>query len=255
MLSSEGNRGPYPSLASIPGCPGLAPAYRKAYTPNVATCPSLSIRHPSDPVFFALPPQPRCKYCGPEAVTEWYHDIAAHLKSVDPNHLVTTGEEGAAPACLWLSGKGAVHAPLVDSGLRLPAVMMSPLTGPPPSGCPALPAPRAPAPSVHATNTCAGFFDESSSFVAADPTDGNKWGPRSGQDFVANHDSPNIDYTVIHMWPDNWGVQPNDVAFGKTWIDFHTQASTALGKPLLMEGAAWPRVGPGGCVYAGMHAR
>ncbi|KAL6766264.1 hypothetical protein ACKKBG_A35330 [Auxenochlorella protothecoides x Auxenochlorella symbiontica] len=133
------------------------------------------IAYKDDPTIFSwnMLNEPRCKYCGPEAVTEWYHDIAAHLKSVDPNHLVTTGEEG--------------------------------------------------------------FFDESSSFVAADPTDGNKWGPRSGQDFVANHDSPNIDYTVIHMWPDNWGVQPNDIAFGKTWIDFHTQASTALGKPLLME--------------------
>lgn len=49
-----------------------------------------------DPTIFSwnLLNEPRCKYCGPEAVTEWYTDIAAHIKSVDSNHLVTTGEEG-----------------------------------------------------------------------------------------------------------------------------------------------------------------
>lgn len=38
--------------------------------------------------------QPRCKYCGPDAVNSWYHDMAAYIKSIDPNHMVTTGEEG-----------------------------------------------------------------------------------------------------------------------------------------------------------------
>ncbi|KAI7844213.1 hypothetical protein COHA_002347 [Chlorella ohadii] len=38
--------------------------------------------------------EPRCKYCGPEAVDSWYGEMADHLRSVDPNHLITTGEEG-----------------------------------------------------------------------------------------------------------------------------------------------------------------
>ena len=35
-----------------------------------------------------------------------------------------------------------------------------------------------------------------------DPNDGNRWGPRSGQDFRANHAHPDIDYAVMHLWPD-----------------------------------------------------
>ena len=131
------------------------------------------VAYRDDPTIFSwnLLNEPRCKYCGPEAVTEWYHDIAAHIKSVDPNHLVTTGEEG--------------------------------------------------------------FFDESSKYAAADPTDGNLWGPRSGQDFVANHDSPDIDYAVIHLWPNNWAAL--DIDFGKTWVSSHVRAAQELGKPLVVE--------------------
>ncbi|KAL4450094.1 hypothetical protein ABPG77_010763 [Micractinium sp. CCAP 211/92] len=49
-----------------------------------------------DPTIFSwnLMNEPRCKYCGPEAVDGWYGELSAHLKSIDPNHLVTTGEEG-----------------------------------------------------------------------------------------------------------------------------------------------------------------
>lgn len=38
--------------------------------------------------------------------------------------------------------------------------------------------------------------------AAYDPNDGNQWGPRSGQDFRANHAHPSIDYAVMHLWPD-----------------------------------------------------
>ncbi|KAL4451865.1 hypothetical protein ABPG75_007527 [Micractinium tetrahymenae] len=38
--------------------------------------------------------EPRCKYCTAEPVDSWYGEMAAHLKSVDPSHLLTTGEEG-----------------------------------------------------------------------------------------------------------------------------------------------------------------
>lgn len=32
------------------------------------------------------------------------------------------------------------------------------------------------------------------------PDDGNRWGVRTGQDFVTNHESPDIDYAVMHQW-------------------------------------------------------
>jgi len=41
-----------------------------------------------------LPLQPRCVNCGPDAIDTWIADIAQFLKTVDPNHLVTVGEEG-----------------------------------------------------------------------------------------------------------------------------------------------------------------
>jgi len=30
------------------------------------------------------------------------------------------------------------------------------------------------------------------------------WALATGQDFVANHAIPEIDYAVAHLWPDNW---------------------------------------------------
>lgn len=38
--------------------------------------------------------QPRCQYCGPQAINSWIEEISQHLKRIAPNHLVTTGEEG-----------------------------------------------------------------------------------------------------------------------------------------------------------------
>lgn len=94
-----------------------------------------------------------------------------------------------------------------------------------------------------------GFFDESSQYASADPTDGNKWGPRSGQDFVANHASADIDYAVIHMWPDNWAVVNEGIAFGQNWMQSHLSAVASLSKPMIVEGEAlWRRAHSGrGC--------
>jgi endo-1,4-beta-mannosidase len=30
------------------------------------------------------------------------------------------------------------------------------------------------------------------------------WALTTGQDFIANHDIPEIDFAVAHLWPDNW---------------------------------------------------
>lgn len=38
---------------------------------------------------------PRSGNCTPELITKWYDEMSTYIKSLDPNHLVTTGSEGA----------------------------------------------------------------------------------------------------------------------------------------------------------------
>jgi mannan endo-1,4-beta-mannosidase len=49
-----------------------------------------------DPTIMAwdLLNEPRCVGCKPGTVANWYSEMADYVKSIDPNHLVTTGEEG-----------------------------------------------------------------------------------------------------------------------------------------------------------------
>jgi mannan endo-1,4-beta-mannosidase len=48
-----------------------------------------------DAIFsFQIANELRCYDCPPEVLTNWYHDMAAHIKSLDPNHMVATGAEG-----------------------------------------------------------------------------------------------------------------------------------------------------------------
>lgn len=49
-----------------------------------------------DPTIMAwdLINEPVCKQCGPGAISKWVKPMAAYVKSLDPQHLVTVGEEG-----------------------------------------------------------------------------------------------------------------------------------------------------------------
>jgi mannan endo-1,4-beta-mannosidase len=94
----------------------------------------------------------------------WIYDTAAYIKSLDPNHMVTTGSEGALP-------------------------------------------------------------------------DGT-------QNFLSTHNSPNIDYATVHIWPQNWGwYDPANPAgtFNHTLAYAHLYFSNAerdcatLRKPLVLE--------------------
>jgi mannan endo-1,4-beta-mannosidase len=112
-----------------------------------------------DPAIFAweLANEPR-RY--PEA---WIDETAAYIKSLDPNHLVTTGLEGSPPG--------------------------------------------------------------------------------EGQDFRQAHDGRAIDYTTIHIWPQNWGwydpLRPETYAQAEArarqYFREHAAVSAALGKPLVLE--------------------
>ena len=33
---------------------------------------------------------------------------------------------------------------------------------------------------------------------------GSNWAAEEGQDFIADHNSSNVDFATIHCWPDNW---------------------------------------------------
>lgn len=50
-----------------------------------------------------------------------------------------------------------------------------------------------------------GFYTKGSSGEATNP--GTGWASLTGQDFIANHASPAIDFAAAHIWPDNWEVR------------------------------------------------
>jgi mannan endo-1,4-beta-mannosidase len=94
---------------------------------------------------------------------EWIDDTAAFIKSLDPNHLVTTGSEGEPP------------------------------------------------------------FE--------------------GQNFIETHNGENIDYTTIHIWPQNWGwynpEMPGSYLVAETqarnYFLEHEAYAVELNKPLVLE--------------------
>ena len=49
-----------------------------------------------------------------------------------------------------------------------------------------------------------GFYTKGSTGELVNP--GTGWASLTGQDFIANHASPAIDFAAAHIWPDNWEV-------------------------------------------------
>lgn len=119
--------------------------------------------------------EPRCRNCAGR-LQQWLEEMARYVKSLDSNHLLSTGEEG-----------------FYTAGSR-------------------------------------GSAD-------ANP---EMWALTTGQDFIANHDIPDIDFAVAHLWPDNWGVFSLGGTLGDDfsvdWIRAHTRdAHEVLGKPFVLE--------------------
>ena len=71
-----------------------AQAQYKAYIKAVVS------RYSSDPAIFAweLANEIRCSGCDTSVVTSWATEISAYIKSLDPVHMVTLGDEGWAPS-------------------------------------------------------------------------------------------------------------------------------------------------------------
>ncbi|ONK63002.1 uncharacterized protein A4U43_C07F10370 [Asparagus officinalis] len=58
-----------------------------------------------------------------------------------------------------------------------------------------------------------------------------------GSDFIANNQISQIDFTTIHIYPDQWinGADDNaETTFLQSWIASHTQDAGSLGKPLMI---------------------
>ncbi|KAJ7458493.1 CEL4a mannanase [Mycena latifolia] len=73
-----------------------------------------------------------------------------------------------------------------------------------------------------------GFFNEPSSpdFV---------YQGTLGVDFAANMKISTLDFGTFHMYPDSWGENANDVAWGSQWITDHASVMIAQNKPVIME--------------------
>jgi mannan endo-1,4-beta-mannosidase len=64
-----------------------------------------------------------------------------------------------------------------------------------------------------------------------------------GGDFIATHDGPDIDYTTIHIWPQNWGwyspelpgTYPAAELNARSYFQQHVTESEVLGKPMVLE--------------------
>jgi hypothetical protein len=57
-----------------------------------------------------------------------------------------------------------------------------------------------------------------------------RWAGQQGQDFVANHQTPGIDFATFHSWVDNW--LDDDITFQTNWIRQHAADAAAIGKPV-----------------------
>jgi hypothetical protein len=136
--------------------------------------------------------------------------MSAFLKSQDPNHLITIGEEGfysdggsngdnPQPN----SSEGLARAGQMDSCGHVtcfPAINAGAGAGMP--GVERRRADRLMGGSLW-TVCAAGHkhFQGLITGVAAPPSCVADWAPATGQDFIANHNIDSIDYAAFHMWP------------------------------------------------------
>lgn len=153
---------------------------------------------------------------------QWIYEMATHVKSLDQNHLVTVGMEGARELgwrpeeCVGGVEKGGLaigeHGSFDACGgcflQRAPrgSASRSLRLGGGPAGGPSARTPRSlPIPGVPPSHH-AGFWGTNDKMKANNPggPQGLDWASKAGQDFIAQHVISVIDFATIHIWPDNW---------------------------------------------------
>ena len=132
---------------SDPDCGRMYKANAKALIERVNAFTGVSYR--DDPTIFAweLINEPRCRGCGAR-LQAWIEEMAKYVKRLDPNHMLSTGEEGF-------------------------------------------------------------YAGDARGSARVNP---EVWASTTGQDFIANHAVPEIDFAVAHLWPDNWGCSAGRLA-------------------------------------------
>ncbi|CEF97526.1 Glycoside hydrolase, catalytic domain [Ostreococcus tauri] len=80
-----------------------------------------------------------------------------------------------------------------------------------------------------------GFFHESDpeDLRATNPGVGSNWAAKEGQSWLRHSRLKSIDYTSIHVWPDNWS--PKTVEFMKSFIRSRIDLAQSVGKPFVLE--------------------
>ncbi|KAK9837439.1 hypothetical protein WJX81_002398 [Elliptochloris bilobata] len=79
-----------------------------------------------------------------------------------------------------------------------------------------------------------GFYSTSAARLPQNPgIGGSAWAAAEGQDFLADHASPDIDFATFHAWIDNW--KDVDEAFLRSWIRAHVEDAAKLHKPVILE--------------------
>ncbi|PSC71493.1 mannan endo-1,4-beta-mannosidase [Micractinium conductrix] len=80
-----------------------------------------------------------------------------------------------------------------------------------------------------------GFYGERDTMKEVNPgAPGSDWASKAGQDFIANHQLPTIDFAAFHLWPDNWNT--HNATFHRKWVEQHYEdCATLLKKPCLLE--------------------
>jgi len=80
-----------------------------------------------------------------------------------------------------------------------------------------------------------GFFHSSDTEDkrALNPGVGSAWASEEGQSWERHSKMSCIDYSSIHVWPDNW--QPKTVEFMEQYIRSHANLAATFGKPFVLE--------------------
>ena len=206
--------------------------------PPLPVCPHLPAPVVCPPAGWDLINEPRCYGCG-TALQQWAAEMAAYVKGLDPNHLVTVGEEGFYPAGqpqvrrgAWDVGRGTWDVG-VGRGRGRGTWAWAP--GKPGAGWggegaqgegreahphhlglwqAACTRQQHPAGHPRAVSSCSVHVRMHLMGApaacwhwlqtAANPQRSDDWATKEGQSFVGDHSSPNIDFMAVHLWVNNW---------------------------------------------------